>query len=101
MTYYKPGAWNAICDVCGFRYKSDELRKRWDGFMVCSKDYETRNPLDFLKLRSEDTSVPWSRPDTSLVNEWGGCDYNNAVAIPNQAVAGCAVTGRQDKWGAF
>lgn len=62
MSYYKPGCWNAICDVCGFTYKSDQLRKRWDGLMVCSKDYEMRHPMDFLKVPTDDPSVPWTRP---------------------------------------
>ena len=23
-------SWNAICDSCGFKFKSHELRRRWD-----------------------------------------------------------------------
>ena len=30
---------NAICDICGFKYKHYQLKKRWDGFMV-SQDKE-------------------------------------------------------------
>jgi len=60
--YYKPGVWNVICDVCGFEYKSDELRKRWDGLMVCQHDWEPRHPQDLLRVPREDVSVPWTRP---------------------------------------
>lgn len=63
MSYYKPGAWNAICDVCGFKYKSDELRKRWDGMMVCKKDFEVKHPTLFQRSRKEKSGVPWSRPE--------------------------------------
>lgn len=59
---YKPGNWLAICDVCGFEYFNDELQKRWDGLMVCRKDYETRHPQEFMRGRPERT-IPWSRPE--------------------------------------
>lgn len=72
-TYYKPGAWNAICDVCGFQHKSDQLTKRWDGLMVCSKDFETRHPQDLLKVPREQGTVAWSRP--SPTNVFIGVSY--------------------------
>jgi hypothetical protein len=59
---YKPGVWRAICDVCGFKFKSFELRERWDGFMVCSKDWETRHPQDFVKDKPA-RALPWTRPE--------------------------------------
>lgn len=61
--YYKPGAWNAICDVCGLRFKSDQMMKRWDGLMVDRACFETRHPQDFLRVPREDISTPWARPD--------------------------------------
>ena len=61
--YYKHGDFNAICDVCGFKYKGSELRKRWDGLMVCDKDWEPRPPQDFIRGINEDTSTPFSRPE--------------------------------------
>lgn len=60
--YYKPGTWNALCDVCGFKHKSDELKKRWDGLMVCKHDWEPRHPQDLLRVPREQISVPWTRP---------------------------------------
>lgn len=41
-------SWLAICDRCGFRYRSDELRKEWTGLRVCSYDFEAEEPLDPL-----------------------------------------------------
>jgi len=29
-----------LCDYCGQRYKYNNLRKNWRGFMVCPDDYE-------------------------------------------------------------
>lgn len=48
-----PGTWKVVCDVCGFWYRSDEVKERWDGLIVCAHDYETRHPMDFLKTRAE------------------------------------------------
>jgi len=55
--------WRAICDVCGFKLWSYQLRKRWDGLMVCHLDWETRHPQDLIKPPREDTHVPWTRPE--------------------------------------
>jgi hypothetical protein len=54
---------NAICDVCGFKFKGSQLRKRWDGAMTCSKDWESRHPLDTLKSRQERQNVKDARPE--------------------------------------
>ena len=60
--YLKVGDFNALCDVCGMKFKGSELRRRWDGFMVCSDDFEERHPQDLIRLRSEKVSLPWARP---------------------------------------
>lgn len=60
--YLDLGNWNAICDVCGMKFKASELRRRWDGYMVCEDDYEQRHPQDLIRLRPEKQSAPWVRP---------------------------------------
>ena len=67
MTYFLSGQWNSICDRCGFKFKSEELRKDWQGLMVCEKDYETRHPQDFIKIRPEKAIPDWTRPRTQDV----------------------------------
>lgn len=62
-TYYAQGDANAICDVCGFEFKHSQLRKRWDGAMVCSDDYETRHPQDFLRAGRVSRPVRNARPE--------------------------------------
>lgn len=54
---------NAICDVCGFKLKASELRRRWDGRMVCKHDYETRHIADFYQTRNDAHLLPFTRPD--------------------------------------
>lgn len=65
----KLGDWNAICDVCGFKKKASELRKRWDGLMVCEDDWETRHPSDLYRFpTSTESIVPWTKPESSDYN---------------------------------
>lgn len=60
---YKPGLWNVICDVCARKLKSNEVRQRWDGFMVCEEDWEMRHPLDFIRAYQKEDTLPFTRPE--------------------------------------
>ena len=31
--------------------------------MVCQQDFEVRHPQDFVRVRGDDPTVPWTRPD--------------------------------------
>jgi len=62
ISVYSKGNWNAICDVCGKQYKSTDLRKRWDNLWVCFRDYEERQPQDFVRGVADTQAVPWARP---------------------------------------
>jgi hypothetical protein len=50
MTYptnrYVQGDYKRSCDVCGFDYLRSELKKRWDGAIVCVKDWHPRPPQE-------------------------------------------------------
>ena len=61
--YWKPGDPNAICDVCGFKYKLSELKKRWDNLMVCPEDWEPRQPQDFVRGVKDQRPIPNARPE--------------------------------------
>lgn len=65
---YRAGDWLAICDMCGFRFYASELKENWKGQRVCSKDFETRHPQEFIRPRLEQTSVPWTRPDPDVMD---------------------------------
>ena len=62
MDNFVLGDSKACCDVCGFDYKQSQLRKRWDGAMVCSADWEARHPQDQVKPRAERSVVKNARP---------------------------------------
>lgn len=61
----KLGDWNALCDRCGFKFKASELKEEWTGWMVCKECWEPRHPQDFIRGIPDDSSVPWSRPDSN------------------------------------
>lgn len=60
---YDKGDWKAICDSCGRELKASELRKRWDGFMVCAGDWEPRQPQDFVRGVADFQAPPFTRSE--------------------------------------
>lgn len=57
---------NSICDVCGWKFKHSQLRKRWDGAMVCSADWEPQHPQDKIRIRAERNNVKDARPEPTV-----------------------------------
>jgi hypothetical protein len=66
---YKPswdnGGWKTVCDSCGRVFKNNELQLRWDGLMVCSGDWEIRQPQDFVHGVADIQAPPFTRPESS------------------------------------
>ena len=93
---YKPrwdnGGWNVICDVCGRQFKDNELQLRWDGFMVCSGDWEPRQPQDFVRGVADYQAPPYTRPEQAdqFVPV---CTPNSMSAYAGWGQAGCAIAG--------
>jgi hypothetical protein len=79
---YTHGSWNALCDVCGFKFKSCDLKKRWDGLMVCKEDWEPRHESDFFRAPTEDQSVDWVRSDDSEQAVGGNTDISDNTFPP-------------------
>ncbi len=94
-TYLKLGEWNAICDICKFKYKSSELKLNWRNEMVCESDWEMRNMQDFIRVRTERGSAPWVRPEGEdvFLPVVYMCTQDGTTAIANLAVAGCSIAG--------
>lgn len=104
------GDYNAICDVCAQKYKASQMRKRWDGLMVCPHDYENRHPQDFLRAVPDRQAVPWSRPQTPDVFVQGLCPYPTSSGEADVGTADCAradsvlagaILGTEEKRGVF
>ena len=79
--YLKIGDYNAICDVCGFKFKFSELRDRWDGFLVCSKDWEPRHPRDFPQPARPERALTKTSPEPSIVYE--DVTYSQTPTVPS------------------
>lgn len=60
--YYADGDWNAVCYFCGFRFKASELIRHWQGFYVCRRDFEVRQPQDFVRAIPDVQTPPWVQP---------------------------------------
>lgn len=86
---YKKGDWSAICDSCGMTFFASDLRKRWDGLMVCSKDFEVRHPQDFVRVKVDIQAVPWTRPESSDIFVGG----SGPSSIAGYAIAGTMLAG--------
>lgn len=91
---YKPGQWRALCDVCGFKYWSGEMRKRWDGLMVCPKDFELDHPQKYIKVQEESQGTPWARPEPAEDTFIGICYIYETYAYAGIGSAGCMVAGK-------
>lgn len=86
------GDYNTVCYVCGWKYKASELKKHWQGYYVCEKDWEPRQPQDFVRVPADTQIPPWTqvRPASTFVYV---CDLNGGSGLVGWGVVGCAVVG--------
>jgi hypothetical protein len=89
-SYYKPNTWNAICDVCGFQYKADEMRIRWDGLFVCKEDWELDHPQKYLRVREDGMAVSGPVRQDTDPTYIQFCYIYSRNAFANLAEADCA-----------
>lgn len=90
---FKSGAWNAICDVCGHKYKSTDLVKRWDGLMVCKGDWEPDHPQKYLRVREDNISLPWVRDQQEGLDASPVCTFWTSSPLADFGTADCATVG--------
>lgn len=94
VDHYVPGNWNAICDRCGRKFKANQLRRTWEGYMVCDRDWEPRHPQDYVKGVKEAPNVPFVRRPADVAIE--ACTLRGRQSVAGWGVAGCMVAGRFD-----
>lgn len=91
---YVPGDWLCICDVCGDKIRASDAKQRWDGLIVCPKDWETRHSLDFIRSRTDKITVPFSRPrPADIFVDDPACSIEGRSAFVGHSVVGCSVVG--------
>lgn len=98
--YFKSGQWNIICDVCGKRYKIGQVRKRWDGLIVCDQDFEQDHPQKYLRVRETGQAVPVIRDEPLDVFAFT-CDLISRQPRAEYGTAGCATVGQEFQFGLF
>src|SRR5260370_7835555 len=86
--YFKNGEWNVFCMVCNRKIKSGQMKRRWDGLLVCPEDYEIRHPMDFLRSRQERIFVPFTS-DTSFTT-FNGPTYPVSRFCTQEGASGTA-----------
>lgn len=60
--YFKNGDWNALCDICGQRFKASEIRLQWDNARVCWKCWSPRHPQELQLPQPVPATPSWTRP---------------------------------------
>ena len=61
-TYYAKGEHSVICDFSGFKVKSSNVKRTWDGFVVAKPFWESRQPQDYVRGVVDKIATP---PETT------------------------------------
>ena len=90
---YESGNFKVICDVCGRDFRASEVQQRWDGLIVCPKDWETRQPQDFVRGVADKIVPPFTRPDQDEQFITTACTTLTSQGLAGVGAAGCARAG--------
>lgn len=93
QNWLKLGDYNTLCDSCGRKFKFSQMKKRWDGLLVCHEDYELRNAQDFVRVRGDKQTVPIPRPEPADTFIRYTCSIKQQNAKADIAAADCARVG--------
>ena len=88
--YLALGDWNAVCYVCGRKYKAGTMVRHWQGYWVCPKDWEARQPQDFVRGIKDTQIPPWTQPSPAPIFV-ALCDPNAQSAICDYTICDCAI----------
>jgi hypothetical protein len=76
------GGYSVQCDRTGFRADVSECVEQWNGLFVLKEVAEERHPQERLRVRREDTSLPYARPrdltkeiDRTAAPDWNSTEY--------------------------
>jgi hypothetical protein len=70
MTY----GWKAICQRCGFQYRSTQLYLEYTGLRVCEWCLDKKHPQEYVKIYRDQQPLPWTSPEPSELDV--GIDIN-------------------------
>lgn len=87
--YLKVGDHNARCFRCGEKRKASELKKEWEGYWVCPKCWNPRQPQDFVRSVPDVMQAPYVQaPEDRFVYY---CTPLTVTGIAGYGGAGCMI----------
>ena len=60
--YLALGDHNAVCYECGMKFKASTMKRHWQGYWVCPRDWESRHPQDFVRGVPDEMQPDWTQP---------------------------------------
>ena len=90
--YLALGDYNAQCYECGRKFKAGQLKKHWQGYRVCERCWEPRQPQDFVRAVPDNQTPPWTQPMPAATFTTA-CFPNDQSAVPGYAIPGCVKSG--------
>lgn len=96
MAYASGKHAKAMCDICGFEVRYQDLQPQWDGFRACSECWTPRHPQDFPRIVITDPeALRDPRPDNDVEAGQGVVYiYTDTIATPvGAAFKGLNATG--------
>jgi len=79
--HWQSGNPYAVCDECGLVYRKNELRRRWDGALVCDDDWEIRHPQESVVGIADKIAVVEPRPETfTYQSDFDAC-YGSSMVL--------------------
>ena len=86
--YLSLGTWNALCSMCGHKFKASQLTKNWQGQYRCSRCQESRHPQDFVRAVPDVQTPPWTQPGGNDVYLMPTLELNDSADVTAIEVAG-------------
>ncbi len=87
--YLAEGTWNAECQLCGRKYKAQDLIRHWQGGYHCFKCWKPRHPQDFVRAIPDRPAAPWVQHYPERFSEI--CDLFGISCLADYAVADCSI----------
>ena len=71
-------------------FPSSEIKHRWDGLLVCSKDWETRHPQTLIRIKGETAFPSFVSKDKSPDEFVLVCGIDGVSGFADLGTADCA-----------
>lgn len=79
LNYFVPFASNTVCDITGWKVKSTQVRRQWDGLYVIPAAWSERQPQDFAPNIIPTAIYPNTRFQYPIVEGNETPDWNDII----------------------